>query len=950
MISGRKANRKFLNSFLIKIKKMARFVKNWLIIFLLLVLISPWEKAEAATAEISQKEAGSILSNLESCSLVLAKDLDDLALKVDFSSFLGKTVKVPIYSEGSSKIPGGDADFLYLTPPKFVYNPRINKTFWTPLVSTYFVDGKSISKEKENLVKNQVQKDISEAFFGKKDLLIQLRDIVVKQIVDKKSKKLTKLDEQSSLWDLIFKKVKAEVSPSSSGTMVSIDSLLGENSNLTEEDALSQLGSSVTSQQDVAKIFDMNDPKTQQLFMLLFMKALIEKAAEANNLDKEACLNKGGEWVSDTCLFNQEDQNCKSGQIDFDSLNVGDGECHDISELKENCEEGGGVWYQKSQNSNDNISDRGSKFCKGSGDLTFPVGLVSSNSNNNSGKTKVYHCACPEGFCGDTSAKCISEDESAGDSDKDEVPNGKDKCPKTASGESVNMDETSADFGCSCTDLKKKGRVQAIACPPSECRGEYWIQYPASITADQVCQDGFVQSASSLCVPTQTMSQQCINQNQNNNKNQNSNDNSDIMKKLQDMLKDMNKQQGGGNSGGGNSGGGSSGGCGTGQEQGPGPSSPSQQPPSTTPLGANTNLKETLNTAVSNLGEKATSEQRQNLYQQIEKITSNSNINTNEQLQNFNKAVSESNLPAEQRAELYRASTQEALNNVVSNSNFGSNQRSELYNAVEEARKAGATPQESLQKVYETTQKMAEQGISQSEINKTEAQMEEAIFPGSGHGGGWSENQFKAASEIQEAYNRGDISREKAIELQNGLEGGSIRPSEVSGLLSGQSSPAANIAPFENPWLPQAREDLKLMEAGGASQEAIEAQKAGIAQMEKTMDPLVPSSQQITGGPISGQRGELSMPLSENGQWMGGSIGNMSAEEVQGLVDFYKERGLSMEEISELLKTLKEDPLNQDPSDPQGEEEDSTEKAESPGPSSSGGASPSSSTSSGGAQ
>ena len=159
---------------------MTKLSTPLILVLLFIALILPLSRTSAATADVTKEEANAIVANLQSCGLVLSQDLTDLSKKVDFSSFLGKTVKIPIPSGTVSKIPGGDTDFLYINPPKLFKNTKTGKSFWYPLTSTFLSDGPTISKAKEDIVKNQVEAQIATAFAGKKDLLIQLKDIVVK--------------------------------------------------------------------------------------------------------------------------------------------------------------------------------------------------------------------------------------------------------------------------------------------------------------------------------------------------------------------------------------------------------------------------------------------------------------------------------------------------------------------------------------------------------------------------------------------------------------------------------------------------------------------------------------------------------------------------------------------------------------------------------------------------
>lgn len=509
-------------------------------------------------------------------ALYSSTNLGRLAKKVDFTTFLGKTVKIPIPRKNPSDFPGEDYDYLYVTPPVPFSNKKENKIVWAPISAVFLTSGKTIDEERANYVKDRIEKEISFIFSNKESLLDNLAFILKKQMILKRSGKLS-LEDEKSFFDplaLLISKARAQ------------ENVLNLNSNSEAAQLETMIGSEQMA--EINQMLDTNDPNVKQMLLFLLLDFLLrQKNAEALNLEKTACLSSEGQWDGEKCLFDDgQSENCLSGEIDFGELGVGDGKCHESDDLRQNCEEGGGIWNEKDSLTgfqDDTLS--GSAFCKSQKTLTFQSSkaILSTTTLEKTLNSKKYTCTCPENYCGDPTGKCITADEAAGDTDKDGAPNGKDKCPKTEGGDSVNLSEESPDFGCSCTDLKKKGKVQAVACPLSECRGDYFVQYPPSATADQLCQDGFIQSPSAFCVPTQTMAQQCVEKNQREKEEEEKKKQQEQQQAQQMMQQAMQALQslmkgggGGGSSGGGGSGGGGSGGGSPSSPGSPGsPSSPS---------------------------------------------------------------------------------------------------------------------------------------------------------------------------------------------------------------------------------------------------------------------------------------------------------------------------------------------------------------------------------------
>ena len=504
----------------------------------------------------------------------------------DLKSYWGKTIRIPFSSLNPDGVPGGDSDYLLVTMPNPSFDKGTQKTVWTEFFYSYFVSGKKI--EKPDLIRMIFQKETDLSLGNRVDFLRKAKNFFdSKAMTHQNQGEILPKKQSQGLLDFFLNQVKA----ADSGIFSNEDNL-NDNNNGVEP----------------LEVFDLKDPKVQQLLMILLLGFIQNKMGEVNNLPKQDCLKQGGEWDGNTqsCVFpTPEEMDCPEGSVDF-SLNshIGDGECHELSELRQNCEQNGGRWYRLGRGAGPN-GDQVSKFCKTSQNMFYVVNGLGDYERNSVSLWEIllpkqaqalsqslpftYSCRCPENYCGDPQGRCIIEDESLKDKDGDGVPNGTDKCPKTAEGEEVNDEDGSPDQGCSCADLKKKGKLKKKSCPPSGCRGPYWVEFPV-ITEDDLCSGGIMQDIGEICTPTQSISQQCSPPQQ-----PNSNQNSS--QQQQPQQSPQGGQQGGGQQGGGGGGSGSGGGGGGGGQQQGSQQPGSQQPGNTKPPPGSTETPTGLNTS-----------------------------------------------------------------------------------------------------------------------------------------------------------------------------------------------------------------------------------------------------------------------------------------------------------------------------------------------------------------
>jgi len=501
----------------------------------------------------------------EAASTGLFSDIDSVAKMIDLQSFLGKPVRISVPSDNPDQVPGADYDYIYIYPPQFFWSKQ-KKLVSFPVKSVFMSSGKSISKEKEKVVKEDIENYINYCFCNEGTLLEDLKS---------KLKNQSRVPRQPSYLEGIFQifsivhaaedNTNGNVSDTAydGNTADSIDNAdpNADYSETSETDVNSNNNSASLSNEDLQAMLNSDDPKVKQLLMLLLMNlALSDKLAQADNTAKADCLDQGGEWINNECVTEeaQTQQNNTSAQ-------------------QTACANSGGTWGTVSSSRALCLSRCGKTDAKCSGsalaDFEDAEGIVIKNT------TELESCKCPEGQCAGADGSCVAAQDQSNDDDKDGVPNGQDACPNSTSDGSgtVNMQAGSGYTGCSCSQIQAMGgfQQQANCTGANGCDGPYMVSYTQQPGS---CSNGSVTQAQ--CVVNRTPDQTCmmadqLNQNQNNNQQQQNN------KGLEDLLKkalgDQNKQGGGDKSGGG----GDKSGGGGGQPGGgcpPGGQQPPQQP------------------------------------------------------------------------------------------------------------------------------------------------------------------------------------------------------------------------------------------------------------------------------------------------------------------------------------------------------------------------------------
>lgn len=598
--------------------------------------------------------AAAPITGLEKVSEFKAENLLDLLNnKIDLKSFLGKPVKIPLTFSGE------EADSLYLIPPQFFVDQKTQKITVTPTRTIYLADGKNISNEKIRYVRDELEKELNKIMNEKKDLLDKLRAVILNQSLSNeqlqaKFKEL-KLDPNQSSWiEWLLPFVKAE--DSSNIDMGALQDLLTKTQSST-----GAATESLTQEDALAEIVSSDNTKSRELLSLLLLLLIYKNAiAEADNTDKTTCVTKGGEWVSEQCVYPEEEA------VSADEKNI--------------CSESGGEWKT-------DFSQR--KICMASCDATDDdcTEKIVKDEVSRSG------CICPTDQCVTAAGDCATKSESSKDKDEDEIPDSSDKCPSTKDqGDGVNMNESSADYGCSCADLQAKGRIQQRQCPGGGCEGAYLVQYNQSSGTDS-CQNGVVSQFN--CVANRYPSQQCQQTTQNNNNNQNQNQNSNSW---QDMLKDLmgnkNNGNGGGQQGGGQQGGGDQGGgdqksgcssCGPqespGQQQKPGQQQQTSTEQKTQPVSSMEQFfqgKEALSNVQGAIND---------FYKSGEGVVKNP-----EDASKFSNAMDEfyKNNPGATKEQVREAANQWISDNLAPGDKVPSAERAEMYNQIGKATTGGA--------------------------------------------------------------------------------------------------------------------------------------------------------------------------------------------------------------------------------------------------------------------
>jgi len=454
-------NKKNISSIVISI-----FTLNFLILGIGSYVINT---ADAATLNVRKEN---ILENVDSI------DFDRLAKKADLMSFLGKPVRISLPSTNPDGIPGGDLDYVFIYPPQFLYNSKLNKSINFPIRTIYFASGKKIDGARTYYVKNVMEKQINAAL-NDSELLGELKE-----------KLLESAKNKHSFLDVLKHKAKA----------------LGINvpQVFAQEDVLGDLN---LDEDSLETILNSDDPEANQLLLLLLLLLLVDQvSAEGLNLDKEACIEAGGDWVNNECVLDPTEEE---------------------KVLRALCEESEGEWkeFENECYASLETCDAAEEYCY---EIYDPV----------------WSCDCPEETCLGAEGKCIKKDTGEDDDDGDGVKNKDDKCPDTSEGEEVNKVEGSDIMGCSCYQLRSKGKIQKRDCPPTQCEGNYLVEYPED--GEDTCEYGIVTEFA--CSPiSRRPDEECAEANQQSQEEE---------QEEQQQEQPQQQEQGGGQQGGGQQGGG----------------------------------------------------------------------------------------------------------------------------------------------------------------------------------------------------------------------------------------------------------------------------------------------------------------------------------------------------------------------------------------------------------
>jgi len=201
------------------------------------------------------------------------------------------------------------------------------------------------------------------------------------------------------------------------------------------------------------------------------------------------CESSGGTWKDEKCA-------CPDQQILGSDLM-----CHDAAALKEGCEKSGGAWKAGDSEGRQTLACGSDKSASDA--LPVPEWQLNAERAGSEGAADSGsgYCACPGDSCLDWQGLCLA---GGGDQDGDKVPNNPDICPNTPNEDknAVNKDKKSQYYGCACSEIGSLTQT----CPPDQCVGQNWVDYPDSL---QACKNG--QPAAYSCQPTtRSYDQQCV--------------------------------------------------------------------------------------------------------------------------------------------------------------------------------------------------------------------------------------------------------------------------------------------------------------------------------------------------------------------------------------------------------------------------------------------------------
>jgi len=459
---------------------------------------------------------------------------------INVRSFLGKPVQIPLESNNPQGVPGGDRDYVIVYPPKV-----LNANASIPLRAIYFSSGKEIDEKSVKYVQN-IEQYINSVGNNNPVLLEIIKNLLEKNL------RVSVKDEKSFL-SLLFNQVHAEDTET--------NPLVSENGNDNQDTSL-----------------DTSNPQTKQLLVLILLLLILNQSmAESINKDKENCQTMGGEIVNGECV-SEEKNACEDNGGNFrkfnDQCSLDKQSCGN-EDLQCSSSSSSNYW---SDNSNDN-EDTSVYGCACPKDKCLEDGVCISQDNgqkqvceNSGGRWRSFFsqeelcmqkCDVTQTECrgawsgGDTGATgdlmgcdcssnclapsgaCIEKDKTKDDDDKDNVPNGQDRCPNTPQGEAANNVSGSPDQGCSCSQLQNMGRIQKPQqqCPPDGCDDRYMVRYDRSAqnNPNGVCQNGIIQqqqNTGTCPVISREPTDQCERDADRRNANNNNNSLEDLLNRL----------------------------------------------------------------------------------------------------------------------------------------------------------------------------------------------------------------------------------------------------------------------------------------------------------------------------------------------------------------------------------------------------------------------------------
>jgi len=422
--------------------------------------VSAAENAPTPIEEIAKEVAPPSYINLDKALNFELKGKDFayfLDSRFDLKSFMNKPVRLPVASDNPDGIPGGDEDFLYIYPPEFYFSPKTGKISVIPSKIMYFASGQSVNENRVRYLRSDLQKKVAELLQEKKTEIESLKAVIVKQ----QSKRyqtvgllITPDKKIAGLWGQVFSLpvVHAEGTDATELTnLVSdlqqqISNQSTDNGSLSEDDAIEQVISS-------------DDSKTREMLSLLLLLLIYKNAMAEPVTDLKAqCLAVGGEWLNEKCSV--------------DSTTTSETNSVTALGTQKICEESGGTWKAEYP-----LRKVCMARCEATDDKCTESILAEEVANKG--------CVCPEGACVTAVGDCLMKDSSKEDKDEDEIPDGTDKCPNSKDVSSgVSMNEQSENYGCTCSDLQARGKIQQRQCPGSACDGYYMVTYAQSSGTD----------------------------------------------------------------------------------------------------------------------------------------------------------------------------------------------------------------------------------------------------------------------------------------------------------------------------------------------------------------------------------------------------------------------------------------------------------------------------------